>query len=70
MGLHTGEAVERDDYFGPTVNRTARIMALAHGGQVLLSTNRRQTVSGDGRVTPQSAAGEAECAARRIMCDR
>jgi class 3 adenylate cyclase len=40
MGLHTGEAVERDDYFGPTVNRTARVMALAHGGQVLLSTNR------------------------------
>ncbi len=38
MGVHTGEAVERDDdYFGPTVNRTARIMALAHGGQILLS---------------------------------
>ena len=39
MGVHTGEAVERDgDYFGPTLNRTARIMALAHGGQLLLST--------------------------------
>jgi predicted ATPase/class 3 adenylate cyclase len=38
MGAHTGEAVERDgDYFGPTVNRTARLMAIAHGGQVLVS---------------------------------
>jgi predicted ATPase/class 3 adenylate cyclase len=38
MGIHTGEADERDDdYFGPAVNRAARLMALAHGGQVLLS---------------------------------
>lgn len=36
MGIHTGEAVERDgDYFGSAVNRTARLMALAHGGQVV-----------------------------------
>src|SRR6478736_6837744 len=26
-----------DDYFGPTINRTARLMAVGHGGQVLLS---------------------------------
>ena len=46
MGLHTGEAVERGgDYFGPTVNRTARLMAVAHGGQVLLSGATRQLVS-------------------------
>ena len=38
IGLHAGEAERRgDDYFGPTVNRTARIMAAGHGGQVLLS---------------------------------
>jgi len=38
MGIHTGEANERGaDYFGPAVNRAARIMAAGHGGQVLLS---------------------------------
>src|SRR4051812_17862161 len=38
MGIHTGEATERDgDYFGPTVNRAARIMAAGHGGQGLFS---------------------------------
>ncbi|HEX2159934.1 MAG TPA: adenylate/guanylate cyclase domain-containing protein [Actinomycetes bacterium] len=39
MGLHAGEAATRSsDYFGPAVNRTARIMAVGHGGQVLLSS--------------------------------
>jgi len=38
MGLHTGEAIERDrSYFGSDVNRAARLMSLAHGGQVLVS---------------------------------
>ena len=38
IGLHTGEAERRDgDYFGPTLNRAARLMAAAHGGQVLVS---------------------------------
>ena len=38
MGLHVGEAAAREgDYFGPTLNRAARIMSAGHGGQVLLS---------------------------------
>ena len=37
-GLHTGAVQARDnDYFGSTINRTARIMNAAHGGQVLVS---------------------------------
>ncbi|HXW35421.1 MAG TPA: adenylate/guanylate cyclase domain-containing protein, partial [Acidimicrobiales bacterium] len=38
MGVHSGTCEERDDdFFGPTVNRTARLEAAAHGGQVLIS---------------------------------
>ena len=46
IGLHTGEAEERDgDYFGPAVNRAARIMAVANPGQVLLcSTTARMAI--------------------------
>lgn len=39
MGVHTGKAVERDgDYFGPTVNRVARLASIGHGGQILASS--------------------------------
>jgi predicted ATPase/class 3 adenylate cyclase len=38
IALHTGTSEERDgDYFGPTVNRVARLLAIGHGGQVLVS---------------------------------
>src|SRR5215216_2184438 len=38
MALHTGAAEERDgDYFGPPLNRVARLLPAGHGGQVLLS---------------------------------
>ncbi|MGO9857037.1 MAG: BTAD domain-containing putative transcriptional regulator [Acidimicrobiales bacterium] len=38
MALHTGECEERGgDYFGPAVNRVARLTGIAQGGQVLVS---------------------------------
>jgi|SRR5215204_3929774 hypothetical protein len=45
MALHTGAAQERDeDYFGPPVNRVARLLSAAHGGQVLLSLPTQELV--------------------------
>ncbi|ORB88463.1 Putative HTH-type transcriptional regulator [Mycobacterium persicum] len=39
IGIHTGEIQLRDEanYVGPTINRTARLRDLAHGGQTVLS---------------------------------
>src|ERR1700684_2284912 len=39
IGIHTGEIQLRDEgnYAGPTINRTARLRDLGHGGQTLLS---------------------------------
>jgi predicted ATPase/class 3 adenylate cyclase len=43
MGLHTGEALLTEQrYVGMDVNRAARIAAIAHGGQVLLSRPTRE----------------------------
>ena len=39
IGVHAGDVLRRDEanYAGPTINRTARIRDLAHGGQTVLS---------------------------------
>jgi predicted ATPase len=38
--VHVGPAYSRDgDYFGPTLNRVARLEAAGHGGQLLLSAD-------------------------------
>ena len=45
MGLHTGSAEQRDGTaHGPAVNRAARLMAVANGGQVLVSVATEQLV--------------------------
>jgi predicted ATPase/class 3 adenylate cyclase len=37
-GLHAGQTQRRDnDYYGSEVNRAARVMSVAHGGQTLMS---------------------------------
>jgi predicted ATPase/class 3 adenylate cyclase len=47
MALHTGSASERDgDYFGPAVNRVARLLAIGHGGQVLVSGTATDLLQG------------------------
>src|SRR2546428_1646216 len=36
--IHHGDAEERDgDFFGPTLNRVARVLSCGHGGQTLIS---------------------------------
>ena len=48
MALHTGTAQERDgDYFGPTVNRVARLLAIGHGEQVLISGSTAELLQGE-----------------------
>jgi len=47
MGICTGAAEPRDDdYFGPALNLAARVMAAAHGGQVLLAASTAALVPG------------------------
>jgi len=45
MGIHTGSAESRDsDYFGPVLNRVSRLLAAAHGGQMLLTLATEELV--------------------------
>jgi class 3 adenylate cyclase len=47
MTLHSGAAKQRDsDYYGPALNRAARLMVAPHGGQILLSLATGELVRG------------------------
>jgi predicted ATPase/class 3 adenylate cyclase len=53
MAIHIGPAEARDgDYFGQTMNRVARILSSAHGGQILLSKPAVDLI--DGGLPPKS----------------
>jgi DNA-binding NarL/FixJ family response regulator/class 3 adenylate cyclase len=48
MAVHTGEAVERDrDFFGPAVNRAARLRSICTGGAIVLSGTTADLVADD-----------------------
>jgi predicted ATPase len=47
MGVGTGEAESRgEDYFGPALNRAARVMAAGHGGQILVAASTASVLDG------------------------
>ena len=49
MGVHTGEPLVTDEgYVGIDVHRAARIAAVGHGGQVLVSQSTRELAGADG----------------------
>ena len=70
MGIHSGAAEVRDGgYYGPGVNRAARLSAAAHGGQIVVPMRPRScsaTISPravparDGCLTVLTALGELE----------
>ena len=63
MALHTGATEEREgDYYGPPVNRAARLLSAAHGGQVLLSLATQELV----RDTLPAGASLEDLGERRL----
>jgi predicted ATPase/class 3 adenylate cyclase len=63
MGLHSGSAELRGgDYYGPSLNRAARLMAAAHGGQTVVSQATADLV----RETPSESVGLLDLGEHRL----
>jgi predicted ATPase/class 3 adenylate cyclase len=63
MALHAGTCeLRNDDYFGPPLNRLARLLAVGHGGQILLS----RTVYALARDSLPAAAELRELGSHRL----
>jgi predicted ATPase/class 3 adenylate cyclase len=63
MGMHTGDAHERaGDYFGPVMNRAARVMNAANGGQIVCS---EECVRAAGADLPDGAV-VVDCGEHRL----
>ncbi len=63
MALHTGSAELRDeDYFGPPLNRVARLLTAGHGGQTLISAAAQELT----RDTLPPAAGLRDVGEHRL----
>jgi predicted ATPase/class 3 adenylate cyclase len=63
MALHTGAAEEREgDYFGPPLNRVAKLLSAAHGGQVVLSLPTQELV----RDQPPTGTSLRDLGERRL----
>jgi predicted ATPase/class 3 adenylate cyclase len=59
MAVNSGEVIERDgDYFGPAVNRTARMMSTANGGQVVVSEQSARLIAAPPVGTALEERGE------------
>jgi predicted ATPase/class 3 adenylate cyclase len=48
MAVHVGTAERREgDYFGPALNRVARLLSLGHGGQVLVTSSAAELIAAE-----------------------
>lgn len=48
MAVHVGTAERREgDYFGPALNRVARLLSLGHGGQVLVTSSASELIAAE-----------------------